>query len=271
MHRSLFLILLFSSFYSNDLKSLQVNNLSCLENLTPGSKKQVRITLTNDRSVPEKLEFKLVDYACNSDGKHFFGETISEGASEKYWRSSKEWIQLGQNHITLDPGETRDVYYIIEVPESNSSELNGSYWNVLLIEPIDQELLKETTNEGFQLRIKLRYAHHTVVNIGEAIPKLKILKKEIKKIDDKQYLCIHVLNEGNLFFYPTLTFKLYDSDGKLEKTLKANPERLYPGNSQSFYLDLLDLSQERISKKLSGFILFDGENNLLFGDKFSYP
>lgn len=267
------LIRILLSFFTLIIPSLseclQVNNLSYLEKLTPGSKKQVKLTLINDRDVAEQIEFKLADYSCNSQGQHIFDEQTFDDISIKHPRSSINWIQLGQNKIILEPDETRDIYYTIEVPSKET--LKGSYWCVLLIEPGEIASPNERLDEGFHLLVKIRYAHHIVINIGEGTPKLKILKKEIKEIEEKRYLCIHTLNEGELFFNPTLTLKLYDKEGKLEKTLQAPSERLYPNNSQCFFLDLQDISQHRLTEKLTGFLLFDGKDNTFFGDKFIYP
>ena len=266
-------LLFLSSVYAltapSDCDALQVSNLSSVERLTPGEKKQVKLTLFNDRSVAERVDFKVVDYSCNSDGEHFFEEEPSSDRSIKYPRSSVNWVHLGQERVMLDPGETREVYYVIETP--NDPTLKGSYWSVLLIEPEEQSPSNQQNDEGLQLKVKIRYAHHTVVTLGEAAPKLKIVKKEIKEIEDHRFLCLHVLNEGNLFFNPALTLKLYDNEGKLQKTLGPQTERLYPGNSQSFLLDLQEPPESPIAEKYTGFLLFDGNDNFLFGDKFTYP
>lgn len=247
--------------------SLQVNNLSCLEKLNPSEKKQIQLTLYNDSDSKEQVNLKLADYSCNSNGEHFYDEDYLDNL--KYPRSNKSWINHGQEQIYMEPRETRNVYYTIDVP--NDPSLKGSYWSLLLIEPQGTTLSKDANSEGFSLQIKIRYAHHIIVNIGEATPKLKIIKKEIKEIDGKNFLCLHVLNEGDLFFDPTLTLKLYDVEGKLFSTLKSQSERLYPGNSQCFYLNAEELDEKRLKEKLTGFLLFDGKENLFFGDKFTYP
>ena len=249
---------------------LQVNNLSSLENLKPGEKKQIKITLTNDQDKAEQVDLKLTNYSCNSEGQHFFDEDEHDiNASIKASRSNATWINIGQNRFIMEPSEKRDIYYTITAP--NDSTLKGSYWSVLLIEPAGNRALQAPSDDGFSLQIKIRYAHHIVTNFGEGAPKLKILKKEIKEIETKRYLCIHVLNEGDLFFNPTSTLKLYDAEGRLEKTIEAQSERLYPGNSQCFYLDLQGIPENRLTEKLNGFLLFDGKNDILFGDKFTYP
>jgi len=260
-----FLLIIFLSY---NLEALQVNNLSILENLNPGSKKQIQLTLINDRDQEEQVDLKLTNYSSTSAGEHFFDDPQDE-SSRSYPRSCLNWIQLSQNRINLDPGETRTFFYEIEVPKNQT--LNGSYWCVLLIEPAEINSTQDDAKGGLHLTVKIRYAHHIVVNLGNADPKLKIIKKEIKEINGNRYLCLHTLNEGALFFNPSLTLKLYNKEGLLENTLQSQSERLYPGNSQCYYLNLENVSAQKLEEKLTGFILFDGKNNIFIGDKFTFP
>lgn len=248
-------------------ESVQLNTMTILEQLKPGEKKQVILAVTNDKDVPETVDFKLADYSSNSDGQHTYDEYPRDPNETIPSRSSARWIHLSQNRITLNPREQRKVYYEIEVP--NDPNLKGSYWNIILVEPVDVESIKQPENNGFTLKVKTRYAHHTVVNVGEGSPKIKVIKSEIKEEGDNRYLCMHVLNEGDKFYDPTLTLKLYGKDGKLVKTLEGHSERLYPGNSKCFHLNLQGITEDELTN-LTGFILFNGKDNVLFGDKFVY-
>lgn len=256
---SLFFILLLPLFS----EALQVSDFSIIEKLKPGEKKQVSLTLFNDRDIEEMVNLSLIDYSCNSEGEHFFGDL-----PEKATRSNISWVHLGQDRVKLSPQEQRVIYYVIEVPHETS--LKGSYWSVLLIEPTEILSPKEIQSGEFKLNVKLRYAHHIVTNIGKASAKLKLFKKEIKEIEGKRYLCVHVLNEGDEFFNPSLTLKLYNKKGVLEKTLITPTERLYPGNPQSFLVNMEDLTEAQL-QEFSGFVLFDAKSDQVFGDRFTYP
>lgn len=258
------LLLLAPLILSSPLAALQVSNLSTIETLSPGEKKRIAITLHNDKNHEEQVDLKLVDYGCNSDGEHFYDEPAGIKPC-----SNANWVLLGQERVILAPNEEREIYYVIEVPDDK--KLSGSYWSVLLIEPADSPLVDSEENEGLKLRIKIRFAHHIICNVGEGQPKIKILKKEIKEIQGDPYLCLHVINKGNLFFKPEITLSLYDSKGKIENTLKSQPERLYPNNSQCFYINLKDIPEQRRKESFKGFILFDGNGPHLFGDRFIYP
>lgn len=265
-----FIFLLFATFFiSQAIEALQVNNLSSIQTLTPGEKKQVQVRLINENDASEQVDLKLVDYTCNDDGQHFFNESALNDVSARQPRSNLGWVRLGQDRVTLEPHEERDIYYELEAPTDPC--LNGSYWSVLLIEPASITSAKNPDQKGLQINVKIRYGHHIVTNIGEGAPKIKILKKEIQEVSGIPYLCIHVVNEGNLYFNPTLTVRLYDKEGKLEKTLGPCSDRLYPGNPQCFFLSLQELPENRRAEKLTGFILFDGGKDLLFMDRFTHP
>lgn len=256
-----FIFSLLSPFFA---EALQVSDFSVVEKLKPGEKRQVSLTLFNDRDTEEQVNLSLVDYGCNSEGQHFFGDL-----PEKAMRSNISWVHLGQDRVKLAPQERRAIYYVIEVPKDSS--LKGSYWSVLLIEPTEILNAENLEKGQFKVNVKIRYAHHIVTNIGEGTTALKLFKKEIKEIEGKRYLCIHVLNEGDQFFVPSLTLKLYDRKGVLKKTLETQTERLYPGNPQSFLVDIGDLTEDELRNELSGFVLFDAKGDHVFGDRFTYP
>lgn len=257
--KSLFFVILFLSY---SIQALQVSNLSTIEKLEPGERKRIQLTLINDKDAEESVELKLADYSCNSQGDHFYDEPDGKKS-----RSNASWILLGQNRVLLAPREERDIYFIVEAPTDLSDK--GSFWSCLLIEPT--ESFSQSDAEGFTLHVKIRFAHHIVTQVGDASPKVKVIKKEIKELDGVNYFCVHVINQGELFYNPNLTLTFYDDQGNLQKQFKSEKERLYPGCSQCFYVNVSDYPKEKLIKPLQGFILFDGNDSFLFGDRFSYP
>lgn len=244
-------------------EGLQVSSLSHVESYIPGEFQQVKLTLFNDKEDVEIVELKLSHYACNSEGFHFFEELDSHP------RSNLSWVRLGGNRIQIPPREQISFFYTIQIPDDHS--LQGSYWSVLLIEPSGIVKAPDSApeQEGLLLNVKVRFAHHIVTTIGKGETKLKVTKKAVKEINGKKFLCIDVMNNGDFFIEPTLTLKLYNCAGKLDKTLETAQERLYPGSSQCYFLDISEFDFEE--GKYKGFILLDGGNNHLFGSVFSYP
>lgn len=251
--RYFFLITLIIKAFS--CYTLEVSSLSCLEILQPGESKQIQISLRNEKTDPQLVNFRIVDYWCNSEGEHFYEESINQP------RSNASWVILSSARELLAPCERKNLFLTIQAPPQVPQE--GSYWSVLLIEPGDPVQTVKPASEGLQLEIKIRYAFHIVTNVGSGSPKLKILKKEMKTINGEPYLCVDVLNNGNLFLNPKLSVKLFDMRGKLAATLSSAAERLYPQSSQRFFLKGDQLEK----KKFKGFFLFDNGDNQLFGDQ----
>jgi hypothetical protein len=245
-----------SAFFACYLNGIQVSGLTYLNTLKPGETAQVRVSLISDRDKPELVDLKLCDYWSNSDGQHFF-EDIG-----KQPRSNASWIKLATHREIINPGETSEAYLTIHVPKDES--LKGSYWSVLLIEPSDPVQTLAKLEQGFQLNVKVRYAFHVVTNVGTAIPSLKISKKGIEQIDGKKIFFVDASNTSNLFLNPKMTVKLLNSQGKLEKTLESQTERLYPGSSARFLANGEGLPLG----KYTAFLLFDNGDGRLFGDTF---
>lgn len=246
----------FILFVFTAVESLQVNGLSYIDKLSPGDKKQVKITLMNDKEQAETVALKLTDYSCNREGQHFFDPIGTQA------RSNAEWINFPMSQVTLAPKEHYDLIVTIDVPYNPSSD--GSYWSVLLIEPTEPfQTLKESEN-GFQLFVKVRYAYHFVTTLGNEKTAIKFLSTELKTLNEKKMISIDVENTGKVFINPKLTLKLFNDSGKLEKTIHTQAERIYPGMSSRYLLDADGIEE----KKYKAFLLFDNGDNHLWSHTF---
>ncbi len=235
------------------LFSLQVSSLSYLAMMTEGEKREVKLTLINESDSIEKVSLHLSDYGCNSEGNHFYEQPGT------FPRSNAAWIQLQQNQLTLLPKQQVDLFYTIQAPSFLAA---GSYWSVLLIEPLTPLKTIGESQEGYNFFVKVRFAHHIIMTVGQSMPLIKILKHEIQDIEDKKYLAITVINKGPLFIQPKATLKLYNGAGILIKTVEGSTERLYPENSQRYLLDISSIPQGLYK----AFLLLDNGDQHLFGD-----
>lgn len=237
-------------------EALIVNDLSYAGTFSPGESKEVTISLTNDKEIPELVEFKLSDYSTNSDGETHF---LPPGQEK---RSNASWVSLSENRLRLAPKEKADFIFTVKVP--NDPALAGSFFSVLLIEPTEFLQSIEEVKSGIQLNVKVRFAYHIVTNVGEGVAKLKIVDKKLVTLADKKYYAVDVANQGTHFLNPKLTLKLYSKQGKLEKTIDVGSERLYPGSSQRYFIDADGL----IGNKYKAILVLDNGDKHLFGDTF---
>lgn len=245
--------LLFVPFFA---ESLLVSELSYKGKFSPGDFRRIKISLTNEKTVPEQVHFKLVDYACNAEGEHFFKKPHS------FERSNASWIHLHTNQLTLKAKEKADYFFTVKVP--SDPLLQGSYWSVILIEPKDPVNTIKDQLMGFNLAIQLRFAYHLITTIDEGVAKLEVIQTKLYPLQEEEKLGIDIKNTGTLFLNPKATLKLYNSAGVLEKTLISQKERLYPASSQRYFFQGMGLK----GKKYTAFLLLDNEDKHLFGETF---
>lgn len=239
------------------IEGLQPNSLWFHADAKPGDTIPVKLTLVNERDVVEKIDLKPVDYSCNAKGEHFYDEPADST------RSSAKWIDIPSHRVEIPAKGQVEVLYTIQVP--NNPELHGTYWNVILIEPTDPLPAKnEKKDDQFQLLVKIRYAYHVVVNIGKGDPSLKILDKTLTEQDGKQLYFLDVANNGDFFLNPKLTLKAYNDKGQLINTFTDQEQRIYPGSSVRYTLDISNLKPDHYT----GFLLLDNGDKHLFGDRF---
>lgn len=249
------LALLFSFW----LPALQPADLSFHTDAKPGEAIQGKLVIVNERDVAEKVELKPVDYSFNANGEHFYEEQAN------LLRSSARWIELPSSQIEIPPKSTAEVLYTIHVPQNKT--LKGTYWNVILIEPVDPlPVLTQPEKDQFQLKVKVRYAYHVVVNLGNGDASLKIASRNMQQQDGKRLYQLDVVNNGELFLNPKLILKTYDENGRLVATISDQEQRIYPQTSVRYTLDLSDLKPS----SYTGFLLLDNGDQHIFGDRIEF-
>jgi hypothetical protein len=222
----------------------------------PGEIFNVKLTMTNNKDVPEEVHINQADYKYNSNGENFFEEPNT------LERSNAKWLELHQQSVRIEPGQTKDVYYTVRVP--NNPQLKGSYSSAILIEPTEPVTTLQAEN-AVSIQIKVRYAHQIIVNVGALEKSLKLLDSNLLKTDTGHTLNMDVENNGNCHLYPHPTLKLYDLKGQLVKTMQAAPQNILPYNSVRFSLPLEEISEG----EYYGLLLLDVGNGKLFAERLS--
>lgn len=239
------------------MESLVVrSDLVCQMQVTPACSKTGKIDLFNDADTPVAVRLQTADYSFNANGETFFQEP------ETSPRSNASWIEISQDYIVIPAKGQADVFYTVHVPDDD--QLIGSYWSVILIEPdtVDTKRLKDKDSE-FQLHIKVRYANLVVCNLPKGTPSVAILDTKLVEQDAQRYFFIDVANNGTLYLNPTLTLKLYDSQGRLQLDSTTTPEKIVPSSSKRFSVDVSKLKEQNYQ----GFLLLDNGDETVFGHR----
>ncbi len=107
----------------------------------PGTVFSDTLTLTNETTAPETFAASILDFIASADesGAPRF---LPEGTKNEH--SLVDWVIVDEPTVTLAPGESHEVSFAIEVPESASV---GGYYSALLfsaITPTGQEVAVKT-------------------------------------------------------------------------------------------------------------------------------
>ena len=145
-----------------------VGGLSREAQLEPGSKLQGRIVLRNNADTPQEVKLYQRDYLFWADGRNEYPEP---GTTP---RSNARWVVLeSPQQFTVPPKGTESIYYTLQVPEQAPEQepLCGTYWSMLMVEPIAPELLTPSgTAEGQALvgiKTLMRYGIQMVTHLGD--------------------------------------------------------------------------------------------------------
>ena len=135
------------------------------------------IILRNPDDEPADVRLYQTDYTFNYDGKSDYGDPGIKP------RSNASWLMLSPTRLTIPAKETAEVSYIIKVPKDQ--ELNGTYWSMIMVEPIATPPPPDTTKTGKE-KVKMgimtiiRYGIQIITNIGDSGErKLKFLDKKL--------------------------------------------------------------------------------------------
>ncbi|MBN1781903.1 hypothetical protein JW948_12300 [bacterium] len=202
------------------------------QTLVPGDSVAGTITVLNDAETPAIIRITQSDYIYQSDGSSYF-ETPSSIA-----RSNARWIEFSPKQLTVPPREKSDIYYQIQVPAQDS--LYGSYWSVLLIEPIQQPSPDE--EDQFRVITIFRYAVQIISSIqGTGEIQLQFMNAGIEPLDGKRQLGIELGNIGDIVIRPEVWIEVYSETGDFLGKFTAQPAHLLPSCSRRLLIDISTL------------------------------
>lgn len=257
------LCFLLSPFFLSTGYAIQLpDGMTVNKTLPLGGQTSGNIVIANNGKEAETVRIYQTDYMFSADGKNNFG---SPGSMP---RSNAKWIKFTPNQVTVAPGEETSIFYEIAVPET--SDLRGTYWSVIMVEPIPQDALKPPNPKKDKATIGVqavfRHAVQMITHIENTGTRaLQFSNKALKVQAHKTFLTIDVENVGERWLVPQLYVDVADSGGNAMKRYEGKKFRIYPGCSARYVIDLGKLN----SGKYNALVIADsGENEKVFGARY---
>lgn len=217
-----------------------------------GSEIKGSIQLNNRGETVEQYRISLYDYRFSITG----GSEYLPAASIP--RSNAKWVQITPETGSITPGETVDVAFTISIP--SEEDLSGTYWSVLMIDPVYAEPSAPELEDGqhlFQVHQRIRYAIQLVTHIGsDGKADVRIGDKKLITKEGKSIFLLDVINEGTKWIYPHGIVTIFDSQGEIVKEIDLNKARVYPQTSIQHKIDLGELA----SGQYTIMSVFEGED-----------
>ncbi|HOK20012.1 MAG TPA: hypothetical protein PK188_05945, partial [Thermosynergistes sp.] len=155
---------LFVSSISGRCEAISIpTGLTVEKTLSLGSAVQGSIEILNPDGEEVTIRIYQTDYVFYSDGKSEFGRPGSAP------RSNASWITYSPNQLVVPPHGRAEVSYRIAAP--NNPDLRGTYWSVIVVEPVPKAALEPPSAEKDKVAIGVqalfRHAVQMITHIDD--------------------------------------------------------------------------------------------------------
>ncbi len=226
----------------------------------PGETYQGTIILGNNGTVLEEVKVFQSDYLFFADGSNRYDKPGTVP------RSNGGWITLSPTRLTIAPQEQVLVDYTVKVPADPN--LTGTYWSMVVIEPIPDAHSDGGAEKG---KIKvgitqvIRYGIQVMTHIGDTGSyKVKILDKSFIQKEGKSILQIDIENIGERWLMPSVWAELYNEKGRQMGRFEGTQLRIYPGTSIRQQIDLTGVPKGQYK----ALIVIDNGDEHVFGAQY---
>ncbi len=229
--------------------------------LRPGGRSEGKILVRNNSDHPQQVRAYQHDYLFYADGRNIYGDPNSVA------RSNALWISFAPALLTIPARETAFVHYSVEVPANES--LTGTYWSILMVEPVPEDLLAppDPENDRVQVGIRttLRYAIQFVTDIGRTgVADMAFADTQLVLHEGRNTLQLDAENTGERWLRPQLWAEVFDREGVALGRFDAQRLRIYPGCSVRFRIDLSSLPPGEYST----LVVADNGDEHVFGARY---
>ena len=212
-----------------------LGDLSYEKQARPGESYRGAISLMNTGQ--ELLEVKLFqrDYLFYHDGRNLYGDPGRDA------RSNAAWIDFSPKRLAIPPKQTSQVNYLVNVP--NEPSLTGTYWSLLMVEPIGKSspeaVRQEKGKASFGINVVMNYGIQLVTHMGESgSSDLRILDAKLVRQEGQRMLQVDLENTGERMLRSLVWTELFSQGGAAAGRFEGQQFRMYPGTSARFKIDL---------------------------------
>lgn len=255
--QALLAVLLFSFSLSLQAAVILQGEMIAQKQAQPGESYRGTLVLNNPDPTPGEVKLYQNDYGFDAEGRTDFGEP------GKASRSNANWITISREVVIVPPNSVVQVDYEVRVPDVKG--LSGTYWSVIMVEPIvaaSPEALGNDSEPTVQITQTLRYAFQVVAHIGKGGgASLAFSNPRVVVTDGNTRFTIDVENTGLNWLRPKLSLELYSQTGQPIGRFLGQASRLYPETSSRFEIALGDVPKG----KYLGLVVADGTGDNLFG------
>lgn len=253
--------LIMSALASPAAEVTVVGGLTREVTLNPHRQMEGRLILRNTGNQPREVRVYQTDYLFWADGRNQYGEAGSTP------RSNAPWIVHTPVQVTVPPRATESVLYTVQAPPDE--DLRGTYWSMMMVEPIAPETLEPPKPEEGQvvigIRSVMRYGIQMVTHIGDTGRReLRFVERELVVEEDKRVLRLDVENTGERWLRPLLWVELYDEQGVSLGRFEGGRLRIYPDCSVRYRVDLTGVP----AGKYTALVVADNGDEHVFGARY---
>jgi len=259
---------------------LVMGELTRERTLQPGETFEGMINLKNTGETSCRVDVYQADYLFYADGSNIYGEPGSAV------RSNANWLSVAPNRLTIPPNEMASVYYTVRVPQIQelasaygnvqvqvleSPDLIGTYWSMVMVEPVAQTgaetIEDETRNVKMGIQTKIRYGIQMVTNIGDTgSRRIKFSNKKLINQDGRKIFQMDIENIGERWLSPAVWVEIYDNHGAKVGRFESSKKRIYPGCSVRHKVDLTNVPKG----KYKALVVADNGDEYVFGAKYDF-
>lgn len=196
--------------------------------LAPGEEAQGRIIVRNKSSRARVVRAILTDYRSLADGTTHYGE------AGRLDRSNAPWLHILPREQSIPGNSSAFFTFIVRVPRDQS--LAGTYWSMLMVEPVSAAALEPPDDRGRKPRLSIRTTVRTGILLvthirGTGQADVRFQKQVLEGTPGRIWLRFDLENTGELYLNLAVWVELFDEKGVSIGRFDAPRQSLFPDNS----------------------------------------